>query len=329
MAIFHFNITAIQRSQGRSVVQLASSRAAESLYNQRLDKKYKVRKPSEVVYKEIFLPTGAPKWMTDREELWNAIEKREKRKDSQLAKEIRLALPKEFTLDQNIKLVQEFVKKEFVSLDILVDTFIHIKRRHGKDDEENEIFSYAYLLFSVRSISEKGFGLKVQKWDKKEQLLIWRETWSKILNKYLAKNGFDMRVDHRSYKEQGIDLEPQNQRGPKGTEKRFVYKVQEHHEIARENGERIYCDPCIALKALSKKQKIFTKKDLVQFIKGHSTEEQFNRVFGQVYSASELIHLKPEKGENQDEIFFTYRPHRSRDNSSLFSSQSQIKQKKE
>lgn len=315
MAIYHFNINLIRRSRGQSIVKVASRRSAESLYDHRLDKIHKVRNTPKVVYKGIFLPKKVSKWMKNREKLWNAVEKKEKRKDAQLAREIRVALPQELILEQHILLMRDFAQNHLISLGMVVDLFIHenshkVNRNatHPIVETDDRVFFTGYFLLSTRSVSQEGFGLKVLEWGKKEQLFFWREAWATVMNCHLEKNGFEVRVDHRSYYEQGINLEPQNKRGPKGTEKRFTHKVKEHNDIAKSNGERIYQNPCIALQALTQQKTIFTKKDLVHFIKGHSTKEQFDRVFAQVYTAPELIHLKPEEGENQHELFFAYRP---------------------
>ena len=82
-------------------------------------------KKQDVASTEILLPENAPEWMADRENLWNAVEANEKRKDAQLAREFNFALPRELTLEQNIELAREFVKETFVNQGMVADLCIH------------------------------------------------------------------------------------------------------------------------------------------------------------------------------------------------------------
>jgi hypothetical protein len=50
------------------------------------------------------VPDGAPVWMNQREELWNAVEAAEKRTDAQLVREVEFALPRELTGQRAIEL---------------------------------------------------------------------------------------------------------------------------------------------------------------------------------------------------------------------------------
>jgi hypothetical protein len=47
-----------------------------------------------------------------------------------------------------------------------------------------------------------------ERWNSDEQLVLWRETWADAVNRSLERNGFDERVDHRSFAEQGRDEQP-------------------------------------------------------------------------------------------------------------------------
>ena len=51
---------------------------------------------------EIMLPAHAPPEFTDRSTLWNSVEQIEKARDSQLAREIEAALPRELTREQQL-----------------------------------------------------------------------------------------------------------------------------------------------------------------------------------------------------------------------------------
>ena len=294
MAICHFSYKMFTRSKGHSAVGKAAYRAAEKLYDERLEKTFDYRHKSDVLHKEIMLSKNAPERFLDRQVLWNEVEASERRKDSQLAREIEVSLPKELTDEQNIKLTKEYVKNQFTSLGMIADVCIH--KGHGKDQP------HAHIMLTTREVSEEGFGKKVVEWDKQPVLYKWREEWVNCTNKHLAKAGLDIKIDHRSNKERGIDLEPQNKIGPNDGRERYSEKVLEHEDRARRNGEKIYNDPSIAIKALSHYKSTFTYEDIAKFVNTHTVDvEQFEKVYEKIKNSEELIKLgKDDRDRDRD-----------------------------
>jgi len=294
MAIYHFSCSVISRSKGLSPVYVAGRYSCEKLYDARLGKTIVLVNNHNVVFKKILLPQNAPVWMSDREKLWNAVEKAEYRKDSQLAREINVSLPRELTNNQNIKLATDFVQNEFVARGMVADLCIHMDK--NKDGEEQP---HAHVMLTMRVVKEDGFGLKERGWNGRKNIMLWRESWAKYVNRYLALNGVDQRIDHRSYAEQGIDLIPQNKIGSSYRKEIYGIKRAEHDHIARENGDRILKDPAIVLRAIACKQSTFTDQDLVKFIERYSTNvDQFKAVYEKVRSSEHIIFL----GKNDDGI---------------------------
>ena len=102
----------------------------------------------------------------------------------------------------------------------------------------------------------------------------------------------DVRIDHRSYAVQGIDLVPQNKIGPAGARRRDrgeeAERATEHEDIARRNGEKIAAQPQIALDALTRQHSSFTRQDLARFVFRHTADaEQFASVMARVEISSE------------------------------------------
>lgn len=286
MAIYRLHAQIISRSQGRSIVSASAYRAGEQLIDERTGVIHDFSNKSEVVHREIFLPENAPQWMSDRSKLWNAVELGEKRKDAQLAREVQLALPRELSMEQNIELVREFVKTEFVARGMVADFCFHNPKG---DDGLNQ--PHAHILLSLREVNEDGFGLKERTWNDNALLEHWREEWANCENRHLALNGIDQRVDHRSYQEQGIPLEPQYKIGPIAAKDRMA-RFADHQRIAKENGQLIFEKPEIALDALTRSQSTFTLQDLARFINRHTEDaEQFKLVFERVKSSTELVFL--------------------------------------
>jgi Ti-type conjugative transfer relaxase TraA len=291
MAIYHFSAKVISRASGSSALAAAAYRSASRLHDQRLDRHHDFSNKAGVVHSEVLLPDHAPEHFGTREQLWNAVEAAEVRKDAQLSREVEFAIPRELDQAEGIRLARDFVEREFVSRGMIADLNVHWDV--GSDGEPKP---HAHVMLSMREVDEDGFGAKVRDWNRTELLSHWREAWAGHVNTRLAELDIDARIDHRSLEAQGIDLDPQNKIGPaasrmaaQGLESE---RLEEHAEIARRNGARILADPAIALDAITHQQATFTARDLARFVHRHSDgKEQFDQVLSAVKRSPELVKL--------------------------------------
>ena len=175
---------------------------------------------------------------------------------------------------------------------MVADFAIHNDK--GKDGEPQP---HIHVLLTLREITPDGFGQKVRAWNDKSLLLEWREAWAEVANRHLAFYDHDIRIDHRTLAEQGIDLEPQSKIGAAVVQDRMA-RLADHQRIARENGERILENPLIAFEALTRQQSTFTHHDIARFASRHSVEvEQFNRLMITLKTHAELVSLgKDDRG---------------------------------
>jgi Ti-type conjugative transfer relaxase TraA len=300
MAIYHFSAKIISRANGSSALAAAAYRSASRLHDQRLDRHHDFSNKAGVVHSEVMLPDGAPEHLGDREKLWNEVEAAEKRIDAQLAREIEFAIPRELSREDGIALAREFVRTEFVDRGMIADLNVHWDI--GADGLAKP---HAHVMLTMRDVDADGFGQKNRDWNRTDLLEKWRERWAGHVNARLAQLDIDARVDHRSLEAQGIDLEPQHKIGPaaarmagQGLESE---RLDEHHAIARTNGEKLLANPAIALDAITRTQATFTRRDLAMFVHRHSEgKQQFDQVMAAVRAAPELIALgKDGRGEQR------------------------------
>ena len=203
-ATYRFSMQVIGRKAGRSATAAAAYRAGERLTDERTGLVHDYRARGGVFLAEIEVPDNAPAWMRDRSKLWNAIEQAEKRKDSQLARELLVSLPHNLTDQQRTELVRQFVREEFVRLGMVADVAIHRPDKEG--DQRNH---HAHVMLTMRGIEGDGFGAKERAWNEREWLEQLREKWAEHVNRSLEQAGLSERVDHRSLSDQGIDREPE------------------------------------------------------------------------------------------------------------------------
>ncbi len=227
MAIYHLSIKIISRGKGKSAVAAASYRSGEKIKNEYDGIVHDFTRKGGIAHTEILLPQNAPQEFSDRGTLWNSVEKIEKSKNSQLAREIEIALPKELNREKQIELVREYVKENFVKVGMCADIALH---------DKNDGNPHAHILLTIRPLNEdKTWGAKSKKeyildengekvklkngnyktrkintvdWNEQDKAEEWRKTWADITNKYLEENSIQEKVDHRSYQRQGIEEIP-------------------------------------------------------------------------------------------------------------------------
>ena len=213
MATYRLEAKVIGRSKGRSATASAAYRAAAKLEDERTGVMFDYTRKRGVLHSEIIAPAGTPEWMRDRAQLWNAVEKVERRKDAQLARDLVLSLPHELTHEQRRELVREFVTAEFVGQGMIADIAIHAPDR--RSDDRNH---HAHVMLTMRELTSEGFGMKARAWNQTELLEQWRADWAQAVNTHLERAGHTARVDHRSNAAQGLDREPEPKQGPVATE---------------------------------------------------------------------------------------------------------------
>lgn len=216
MAIFHLSVKPISRSAGRSSTAAAAYRAGVKMTDERTGDVHDYTRRGGVEHAEIVLPPDAPQWATDREALWNAVEKAEKRKDACVAREYEVALPSELTAEERQRLVIDFARALAKAEGCAVDVCIHEPNAEG--DQRNH---HAHLLRTTRTIEADGLGGKLETEkagrNRREDLSDVRGLWEGMVNQALEAAGHEARVDHRSLKEQGIDREPTQHLGVEAT----------------------------------------------------------------------------------------------------------------
>ena len=147
MAIYHLEAKVVSRGAGRSAVAASAYLSCSHLYNDYDGIQHDYTKKQGLVWQEVFLPAMAPPEWKDREQLWNAVEEVETAKGSRLAREFVVALPIELSRTEQIELLQEFIREQFVSDGMCADAAIHDTDGHNP---------HAHILLTVRPLDEQG-----------------------------------------------------------------------------------------------------------------------------------------------------------------------------
>lgn len=199
MAIFHFSGEVIGRKKvpGATAAAAAAYRSGEQIGEHDYTKK------GNVGWSGMLFPSECPERLRSREALWTEVDKVEKRKDAQLYRSFDFAFPNSFSLQDCKEVVTVFAADQWVSKGMCADLSIHCNpgNLHG------------HAMLTLRSVSEDGFGNKNREWNEHELMEQWRLGWENAVNERLRLLQSQERIDRRSYKRRGLDLEPTSHLG--------------------------------------------------------------------------------------------------------------------
>ncbi|MBA8840642.1 Ti-type conjugative transfer relaxase TraA [Ochrobactrum sp. RH2CCR150] len=331
MAIMFVRAQVIGRGAGRSIVSAAAYRHRARMMDEQVGTSFSYRGgASELVHEELALPNEIPAWLKSAikgksvaeasEVFWNAVDASEKRADAQLARELIIALPEELTRAENIAVVREFVRDNLTAKGMIADWVYH-------DKDGNP---HIHLMTALRPLTAEGFGpkkvpvlgedgeqLRVVTPDRpngkivyrlwagdKETMKAWKIAWADTANRHLALAGHEIRLDGRSYAEQGLDGIAQKHLGPekaalarKGIEMFFA-----PGDLARrqEMADRLLAEPELLLKQLANERSTFDEKDIARALHRYVDDPvDFANIRSQLMASDDLVLLKAQRVDTE------------------------------
>ncbi|WP_273455033.1 Ti-type conjugative transfer relaxase TraA [Nevskia ramosa] len=261
-----------------------------------------------------------PAWAAhDPTVFWAAADAYE-RANGRTYTELEIALPRELTRDQQVALAREFTENT------LGQRHAFTWAIHAPQASDQEAQPHLHLMFSERRVDgiERDPDEYFRRWNPKNPErggagkdryfssmgFVWavREEWARTANEALERAGQEARIDHRSYRDSGVQLEPSRKLGiAKHGEQRQVLAAvtAENRERAARNGDLLSAAPEKAIEALTAHQSVFSKRELDNLIfRNSDSAEQFQTLKLKVFNSPELVALNKVKGEPE---FFTSR----------------------
>lgn len=235
MAQYHYHVDICSGGTGAAVASAAYQSGVKMHDDLGKEKKYK--NTERVIYTNLLAPANAPAWAHDREKLWQEVERKEG-VYGQYARKYNISLPSELSTDQQIELA-DHIANYYKSRGMCVDYAVHQDLDLEKPaDQQN---THLHIMTTMRAFNKDGTWaqksktimlrdssgklikigrdkngkmryrqrkIKLTNWDDKDELKNQRKMVADLSNAALAKAGFSARIDHRSYKEQGVMLIP-------------------------------------------------------------------------------------------------------------------------
>lgn len=332
MAVPHFSVSIVARGSGRSAVLSAAYRHCARMDYEREARTIDYTRKQGLLHEEFAVPADAPDWLramiADRsvagasEAFWNKVEAFEKRIDAQLAKDVTIALPIELSVEQNIALMRDFIAEHITSKGMVADWVYH-------DAPGNP---HVHLMSTLRPLSEDGFGAKkvavlgsdsqpVRNDAGKIVYELWaggaedfngfRDGWFALQNRHLALAGLDIRIDGRSFENQGIDLMPmihigvgataierksetQKASAPTWSPKLERTELQEARRV--ENIRRIQRNPGVVLDLITREKSVFDEPDVAKVLHRYVDDAGlFQSLMARVMQDPDVLRLDRER----------------------------------
>ncbi|WP_168878801.1 Ti-type conjugative transfer relaxase TraA [Rhizobium sp. P28RR-XV] len=327
MAIMFLRAKMISRGAGQNIVSAAAYRHRTKMMDEQVGTKFRYSaRADELVHEELALPENTPAWLQilidgrsvagASEALWNTVDCFETQRNAQFAREIILALPNELSRTENIALVHDFVRENLLSRGMVADWVYHDKKGNP----------HVHVMTTLRPLTAEGFGPKYvaivddrgeplrrktldrpkganvyRPWaGNKETMVEWKLAWAQTVTRHLALAGHDIRIDGRSYEEQGLRGMGQRRLGPartarlrKGADVYFApAALAQRHETA----DRLAADPGLLLRQLSNERSTFDEAEIARALHRHVDDPiLFANIRAKLMASDDLVMLRPQQ----------------------------------
>jgi len=235
----HASMRTIKRSSGRSAVGASAYITRSAMEDERTGETYDFRAKGGLEVSGLVLQDEAPEWAEDRRRLWNSLERSSKRKDAQVAREIEISLPHEFTADMRREAALK-IAGVLLRYGGAVEYALH---KPGADGDSRNF--HGHFLFASKKFTGNGEwaakGRMVEPQDLPEgydpakgkrfipycalddvkrgpvELEALRGEIAAIQNDIAARQKLDVFVEHLSFAKRGLDKQPTQHVGPDAT----------------------------------------------------------------------------------------------------------------
>lgn len=220
MASYFLHVKTFSRGKGSSATKAAAYRSGERIRDERSGAVHDYTDRTDVAHAEIVLPAEYAghtdmEWALSRQTLWNAVQQSGRQWNTRIAREVLVHVPPEMTRAQRVAVVRRLSHELADRYHSAVDFAVHEPR-----PQADQRHHHAHLLMTARQVGPGGLGARTtlelsgrERHDRglgpsRDDLLWLRERWAQISNEALHEAGLSARIDHRSYKDQGINREP-------------------------------------------------------------------------------------------------------------------------
>lgn len=301
MAIAFARFQYVSRSSGGNACLKSAYNERSQMTCERSGQTFFFKHRDGNVCHEVLLPEGANARFSESSVLWNAAEFAEKRQNSQIAKDMVLALPDDpqVTLEDKIEMTRRFAKENFVDKGLAVQMDIHAPHEGEKNWHAHYLITTRRFTKDGQALGEKARDLDSSvRFGKVVEGEAWGETWRDFQNAYFLEKGYDLVVDPTA-------VIGQEHLGPVRM-RRFAgdSEITLRADLIRQTNEHLSQDPEAVLQMITRNKATFTVKDIDWFLNKHVEDEDRASVRQSILQSEHLVALLPKRERDplQEEI---------------------------
>nr|WP_109510738.1 AAA family ATPase [Orientia tsutsugamushi] len=299
MAIQFTRVEFLSRSTGGDSCRKAAYNARTIVKNKQTGIRYNFSRKKDNVYHTVLIPDYVKQEFKNIQTLMNEVERTAKDPNSQLLKDIVIALPdeKELNLEHRIELTHRIVDAmEWVQNGLGVQIDIHKPQIGDKN-------WHAHILLTMRRFRKDGTGLGDRAVDLNPKIItvngkkvvikdskMIHEIAKEETNAYFAELGLPYRVDETS-KVPGKHIGPRRIRN-------FINEVLNENELRKEAHLKIINDADVITDSITHYKSIFTKQDVEKAVKDIPDPTAREQLVQQVLSSNRILELYHDDGES-------------------------------
>ncbi|KJW06454.1 AAA domain protein, partial [Orientia tsutsugamushi str. UT144] len=288
----------LSRSKGGDSCRKAAYNARTIVKNKQTGIKYNFSRKKDNVYHTVLIPAYVNQKFKNIQTLMNEVERTAKDPNSQLLKDIVIALPddKELNLEHRIELTHRIVDAmEWAQNGLGVQIDIH-----KSQTEENW---HAHILLTIRRFREDGTGLGDRAVDLNAKIItvngkkvvikdpeMIHERVKEVTNAYFAKLGLPNRV-------KDISKVPQKHIGNIEI-RNLINEVLNENELRKEAHLKIINDADVITDSITHYKSIFTKQDVEKAVKDIPDPTAREQLVQKVLSSNRILELYHDDGES-------------------------------
>ncbi|SPR15417.1 conjugal transfer protein TraA [Orientia tsutsugamushi] len=299
MAIQFTRIEFLSRSKGGDSCRKAAYNARTIVENEKTGIKYNFSRKKDNVYHTVLIPDYVKQEFKNIQTLMNEVERTAKKDNSQLLKDIVIALPddEELNLEHRIELTHQIVDEmEWVQKGIGVQIDIHKPQIGDKN-------WHAHILLTMRRFRKDGTGLGDRAVDLNPKIItvngkkvvikdhkMIHEIAKEETNAYFAELGLPYRVDETS-EVPGKHIGPRRIRN-------LINEVLNENELRKEAHLKIINDADVITDSITHYKSIFTKQDVEKAVKDIPDPTAREQLVQKVLSSNRILELYHDDGES-------------------------------
>lgn len=203
MAIGYMNVQPISRAEGYSAVASAAYRTRSRMIDERLGQTFDwSRRRDELEHTGLVVPRAARGWLDARRgqspaalrsQLWNAVEREEKRKDSKVARDCIVAMPWELSPAQRRTLNYWIARFLAERHGFAVEYSAHMPQLNAGEQHADQRNYHTHFMIPTRQLTAQGLGEKTRELDSPKtsgpHIEAWRAGIAALMNRALERAG--------------------------------------------------------------------------------------------------------------------------------------------